>query len=42
MPDLATNALSYGDNLDIRTRSLPEASVDLVSLGTPFIPNRDT
>ena len=28
MTDLATNVLSYGDNLDILRRSLPDAAVD--------------
>jgi site-specific DNA-methyltransferase (adenine-specific) len=41
MPDLATNLLSYGDNLDILRRSLPEAAVDLVYLDPPFNSNRD-
>ena len=36
MPDLATNVLSYGDNLDIRRRYLPDASIDLVHLDPPF------
>jgi len=31
MPDLATNVLYYGDNLDILRRYLPDASVDLVN-----------
>ena len=39
--DLATNVLSYGDNLDILRRYLPEAAVDLVSLDPPFNSNRD-
>ena len=29
-PDLATNVLCYGDNLDILRRYLPAASVNLV------------
>jgi hypothetical protein len=29
MPDLATNVLYYGDNLDILRRYLPDAAVDL-------------
>ena len=41
MPDLATNVLSYGDNLDSLRRYLPDASVDLVSLDPPFNSNRD-
>ena len=28
MPDLATNLLYYGDNLDILRRYLPHATVD--------------
>ena len=39
--DLATNVLSYGDNLDILRRYLPDASVDLVYLDPPFNSNRD-
>ena len=31
MPDLATNVLSYGDNLDILRRYLPDAAIDQVS-----------
>ena len=41
MTELATNALSYGDNLDILRRYLPDATVDLVSLHPPFNSNRD-
>ena len=41
MTDLATNLLSYGDNLDILRRSLPDAAVDLVELDPPFNSNRD-
>ncbi len=36
-----TNALYYGDNLDILRRYLPDASVDLVYLDPPFNSNRD-
>jgi len=36
MPDLATNVLYDGDNLDILRRYLPDASVDLVYLDPPF------
>ena len=32
MPDLATNVLDYGDNLDILRGYLPDAAVDLVYL----------
>ena len=39
--ELATNLLSYGDNLDILRRYLPDASVDLVYLDPPFNSNRD-
>jgi site-specific DNA-methyltransferase (adenine-specific) len=35
MPDLATNVLYYGDNLDILRRYAPDASVDLVYLDPP-------
>ena len=41
MTDLATNVLSYGDNLDILRRYLPETCVDLVELDPPFSSNRD-
>jgi site-specific DNA-methyltransferase (adenine-specific) len=41
MPDLATNILYYGDNLDILHRHLPDAAVDLVYLDPPFNSNRD-
>jgi site-specific DNA-methyltransferase (adenine-specific) len=41
MPDLATNLLYYGDNLDILRRYLPDAAVDLVYLDPPFNSNRD-
>jgi 16S rRNA G966 N2-methylase RsmD len=41
MTDLATNVLSYGDNLDILRRSLPDAAVDLVYLDPPFNSKRD-
>ncbi len=41
MPDLATNVLYYGDNLDILHRYLPDASVDPVDLDPPFNSNRD-
>ena len=41
MTELATNLLSYGDNLDILRRYLPDASVDLVYLDPPFNSNRD-
>ena len=40
MTDLATNVLSYDDNLDILRRYLPDAAVDLVYL-EPFNSNRD-
>jgi hypothetical protein len=40
-PDLATNVLYYGDNLDILRRYLPETCVDLVDLDPPFNSNRD-
>lgn len=41
MTDLATNVLSYGDNLDIERRYLPDAAIDLVYLDPPFNSNRD-
>jgi hypothetical protein len=41
MTDLATNVLSYGDNLDILRRCLPDAAIDLVELNPPFKSNRD-
>ena len=40
MTELATNALSYGDNLDILRRYLPDASVDLISLDPRSKANR--
>jgi DNA modification methylase len=40
-PELQTNVLYYGDNLDILRRYLPDASVDLVYLDPPFNSNRD-
>jgi site-specific DNA-methyltransferase (adenine-specific) len=36
-----TNVFSYGDNLDILRRHLPDAGVDLVYLDPPFNSNRD-
>ncbi|HKZ92097.1 MAG TPA: hypothetical protein VJZ50_08150, partial [Candidatus Limnocylindrales bacterium] len=41
MPDLATNVLYYGDNLDILRRYLPETCVDLVELDPLCNSNRD-
>jgi hypothetical protein len=38
MPDLATNVLSYGDNLDLLGRCLPDAALDLVYLD-PLVEN---
>jgi len=38
MTKLATNVLYYGDNLDILRRFMPDASVDLVYLDSPFTP----
>ncbi len=40
-PELQTNVLYYGDNLDILRRYLPDAAVDLVYLDPPFNSNRD-
>jgi hypothetical protein len=39
MTALATNLLSYGDNLDILRRYQPAAAVDLVELDPPFNSN---
>jgi hypothetical protein len=36
MPDIATNVLYYGDNLDILRCYLLDAAVDLVDLDSPF------
>jgi DNA modification methylase len=41
MPELQTNVLYYGDNLDILRRYIPDASVDLIYLDPPFNSNRD-
>jgi len=41
MPDLATNVLYYGVNLDILRRYLPDAAVDLVYFGRPYEMSRD-
>jgi len=41
MPDLATNVLYDGDNLDILRRYLPDAAVDLVYRDPPCNSNRD-
>ncbi|MFA5843221.1 MAG: DNA methyltransferase [Coriobacteriia bacterium] len=38
---MKTNALYYGDNLDILRRYIPDESVDLVYLDPPFNSNRD-
>ncbi|MBA3431724.1 MAG: hypothetical protein H0U16_09630 [Actinobacteria bacterium] len=40
-PDLQTNVLYYGDNLDILRRYPPDASVDLIYLDPPFNSNPD-
>src|SRR3990172_1325148 len=40
MPDLKTNVLYYGDNLDILRHPTPDESVDLISLDPPFNSNR--
>jgi len=42
MTEFATNVLSYGDNLDILRRYLPDASVDLIYLDPPFNSNRES
>ena len=36
MPDLATNVLYHGDNLDILRRCPPGATVDLFYLDPPY------
>jgi site-specific DNA-methyltransferase (adenine-specific) len=36
-----TNLLSYGVNLDILRRYLPDGAVDLIYLDPPFNSNRD-
>jgi site-specific DNA-methyltransferase (adenine-specific) len=36
MPETKTNALYYGDNLDILRKHIPDESVDLVYLDPPF------
>jgi hypothetical protein len=41
MPDLATNVLCCGDNVDILRRYLPDGAGDLVYLDPPFNSNRD-
>lgn len=38
---MKTNALYYGDNLDILRRYIPDESVDLIYLDPPFNSNRD-
>ena len=38
---MKTNALYYGDNLDILRRYVPDESVDLIYLDPPFNSNRD-
>ena len=40
-PELQTNVLYYGDNLEILRRYIPDASVDLIYLDPPFNSNRD-
>src|SRR3989337_1952908 len=40
MPDLSTNVLYYGDNLDILRRYIPNDSIDLIYLDPPFNSNR--
>lgn len=39
---MKTNALYYGDNLDILRRYVPDESVDLIYLDPPFNSNRDS
>ena len=38
---MQTNVLSYGDNLDILRRYLPDGALDLVYLDPPFNSNPD-
>ena len=40
MPDLSTNLLYYGDNLDILRRYIPSDAIDLIYLDPPFNSNR--
>lgn len=40
MPDLNTNVLYYGDNLDILRHHIPAESIDLIYLDPPFNSNR--
>lgn len=40
MPELKTNVLYYGDNLDILRGHIPDGSVDLIYLDPPFNSNR--
>lgn len=40
MPDLQTNVLYYGDNLDVLRKYIPDASVDLIYLDPPFNSSR--
>jgi DNA modification methylase len=40
MPDLRTNVLYYGDNLDILRHHIPDESIDLIYLDPPFNSNR--
>jgi len=41
MDTLKTNVLCYGDNLEILRRYIPDNSVDLVYLATPFNSKKD-
>ncbi|MBI2852243.1 MAG: restriction endonuclease [Chloroflexi bacterium] len=41
MPELKTNTLYYGDNLEILRKYTPDGSVDLVYLDPPFNSKRD-
>ncbi|MBI4336600.1 MAG: site-specific DNA-methyltransferase, partial [Chloroflexi bacterium] len=40
MPELQSNVLYYGDNLDVLRRHFPDGSVDLIYLDPPFSSNR--
>src|SRR3989304_7427322 len=41
MPDLSTNVLYYGDNLDILRNHIPDEAIDLVYLDPPFNSKRE-
>lgn len=41
LPNLETNVLYYGDDLDILRRCIPDAWVDLIYFDPPFNSSRD-